>query len=89
MPGFSTAEIPAMTGSVDFLMGTLGNRLIAQDANGGALPVLYAAVAAVPAAASPGPAASSGSAARRRSSRRRPPRGTAKPRAACGPSPSS
>jgi hypothetical protein len=66
MPGFSAAEIPAMTGRTVMVTGAnsgigqatasaLGNRLIAQDANGGALPVLYAAVAAVPGGSFAGP----------------------------------
>ena len=33
---------------MDFAMGTLGNRLLAQDAAGGALPTLYAAAADLP-----------------------------------------
>jgi len=56
-PGYAATNLQSHSErpSVDFLMGTLGNRLIAQDANGGALPVLYAAVAAVPGGSFAGP----------------------------------
>ena len=37
------------------IIGSLGNRLIAQDENGGALPTLYAAVADVPGNSFAGP----------------------------------
>jgi hypothetical protein len=37
------------------LIGAIGNRLLAQDENGGALPTLYAAVADVPGNSFAGP----------------------------------
>jgi NAD(P)-dependent dehydrogenase (short-subunit alcohol dehydrogenase family) len=49
-PGYAATNLQSHSGSrlTGFLMDTLGNRLIAQDAAGGALPTLYAAVADVP-----------------------------------------
>jgi NAD(P)-dependent dehydrogenase (short-subunit alcohol dehydrogenase family) len=48
-PGYAATNLQFHSGrrSLD-LLGTVGNRLIAQDENGGALPTLYAAVADVP-----------------------------------------
>jgi len=43
-----TSSRTAAAGSWSFAMGTLGNRLLAQDAASGALPTLYAAVADLP-----------------------------------------
>ena len=56
-PGYAATNLQSHSErpAVDFLMNTIGNRLIAQDANGGALPVLYAAVADVPGGAFAGP----------------------------------
>jgi NAD(P)-dependent dehydrogenase (short-subunit alcohol dehydrogenase family) len=49
-PGYAATNLQSHSGSrlMEFAMGTLGNRLIAQDAAGGALPTLYAAVADLP-----------------------------------------
>jgi NAD(P)-dependent dehydrogenase (short-subunit alcohol dehydrogenase family) len=49
-PGYAATNLQSHSGSrlTGFAMDTLGNRLIAQDAAGGALPTLYAAVADVP-----------------------------------------
>jgi NAD(P)-dependent dehydrogenase (short-subunit alcohol dehydrogenase family) len=49
-PGYAATNLQAQSGSrlMDFAMGTLGNRLLAQSAAGGALPTLYAAVTDLP-----------------------------------------
>ncbi len=49
-PGYAATNLQSHSQSrlMDFAMGTLGNRLLAQDAAGGALPTLYAAVADLP-----------------------------------------
>jgi len=49
-PGYAATNLQSQSGSrlMDFAMGTLGNRLLAQSAAGGALPTLYAAVADLP-----------------------------------------
>ena len=49
-PGYAATNLQSHSGSrvVAFAMKQLGNRLIAQDAAGGALPTLYAAVADIP-----------------------------------------
>jgi NAD(P)-dependent dehydrogenase (short-subunit alcohol dehydrogenase family) len=49
-PGYAATNLQSHSGSrlVEFAMGTLGNRLLAQDAASGALPTLYAAVADLP-----------------------------------------
>jgi NAD(P)-dependent dehydrogenase (short-subunit alcohol dehydrogenase family) len=49
-PGYASTNLQSGSGSKlwDFAMGTLGNRLLAQDAAGGALPTLYAATADLP-----------------------------------------
>ena len=49
-PGYAATNLQSHSGSrlMEFAMGTLGNRLIAQDAASGALPTLYAAVADLP-----------------------------------------
>jgi NAD(P)-dependent dehydrogenase (short-subunit alcohol dehydrogenase family) len=49
-PGYAATNLQSHSGSrlTDFAMGTLGNRLLAQDAAGGALPTLYAAFADLP-----------------------------------------
>jgi NAD(P)-dependent dehydrogenase (short-subunit alcohol dehydrogenase family) len=49
-PGYAATNLQSHSGSrlMDFAMGTLGNRLIAQDATSGALPTLYASVADLP-----------------------------------------
>ncbi|HEX3715605.1 MAG TPA: oxidoreductase [Trebonia sp.] len=49
-PGYAETNLQSHSGSrlTLFAMDTLGNRIIAQDAAGGALPTLYAAVAEVP-----------------------------------------
>ena len=49
-PGYAATSLQSHSGSkmMGFLMGALGNRLLAQDAAGGALPVLYVATADLP-----------------------------------------
>ena len=49
-PGYAATNLQSHSGSraMGFLMGTLGNRLVAQDAAAGALPTLYAAAADLP-----------------------------------------
>jgi NAD(P)-dependent dehydrogenase (short-subunit alcohol dehydrogenase family) len=49
-PGYAATNLQSHSGSklMGFAMGTLGNRLLAQDAAAGALPTLYAAVADLP-----------------------------------------
>ena len=49
-PGYAATNLQSHSGSrlMDFAMGTLGNRLLAQDAKSGALPTLYASVADLP-----------------------------------------
>jgi NAD(P)-dependent dehydrogenase (short-subunit alcohol dehydrogenase family) len=56
-PGYAATNLQFGSGrqSMDFLMGRLGNRLLAQDAAGGALPTLYAAVADIPGNSFAGP----------------------------------
>jgi NAD(P)-dependent dehydrogenase (short-subunit alcohol dehydrogenase family) len=56
-PGYAATNLQFHSGSrlTDFAMGTLGNRLLAQDAAGGALPTLYAATADLPGNAYAGP----------------------------------
>jgi NAD(P)-dependent dehydrogenase (short-subunit alcohol dehydrogenase family) len=49
-PGYAATNLQSHSGSrlMEFAMGTLGNRLLAQDAAGGALPTLYVATADLP-----------------------------------------
>jgi NAD(P)-dependent dehydrogenase (short-subunit alcohol dehydrogenase family) len=49
-PGYAATNLQSRSDNrlVGFFMGTLGNRLVAQDAASGALPTLYAAVAGLP-----------------------------------------
>jgi NAD(P)-dependent dehydrogenase (short-subunit alcohol dehydrogenase family) len=49
-PGYAATNLQSHSGSrlTGFAMGALGNRLLAQDAAGGALPTLYVAVADLP-----------------------------------------
>jgi NAD(P)-dependent dehydrogenase (short-subunit alcohol dehydrogenase family) len=49
-PGYAATNLQSHSGSklMAFAMGTLGNRLLAQSAAGGALPTLYAATADLP-----------------------------------------
>ncbi len=56
-PGYAATNLQSQSKrrSMDFLMGSLGNRLLAQDAAGGALPSLYAAVADIPGNSFAGP----------------------------------
>jgi NAD(P)-dependent dehydrogenase (short-subunit alcohol dehydrogenase family) len=55
-PGYAATNLQVHTGRrLQDLIGTLGNRLLAQDENGGALPTLYAAVADVPGNSFAGP----------------------------------
>ena len=55
-PGYAATNLQFHSGrrSFDFI-GAIGNRLLAQDADGGALPTLYAAVADVPGDSFAGP----------------------------------
>jgi len=56
-PGYAATNLQSHSGSRfwDFAMAGLGNRLLAQDAAGGALPTLYAATADVPGDSFAGP----------------------------------
>jgi NAD(P)-dependent dehydrogenase (short-subunit alcohol dehydrogenase family) len=56
-PGYAATNLQSHTGSrlMKVAMEQLGNRLIAQDADGGALPTLYAAVADIPGGSFAGP----------------------------------
>ena len=56
-PGYAATNLQSHSGSrvVAFAMKQLGNRLLAQDAAGGALPTLYAAVADIPGGSFAGP----------------------------------
>jgi NAD(P)-dependent dehydrogenase (short-subunit alcohol dehydrogenase family) len=56
-PGYAATNLQSHSGSrvAAFAMKQLGNRLIAQDAAGGALPTLYAAVADIPGGSFAGP----------------------------------
>jgi hypothetical protein len=49
-PGYAATNLQSHSGSrlMEFAMGGLGNRLVAQDAAAGALPTLYAATADLP-----------------------------------------
>jgi NAD(P)-dependent dehydrogenase (short-subunit alcohol dehydrogenase family) len=49
-PGYAATNLQSHSDSrlMEFAMGTLGNRLVAQDAASGALPTLYAATARLP-----------------------------------------
>jgi NAD(P)-dependent dehydrogenase (short-subunit alcohol dehydrogenase family) len=49
-PGYAATNLQSHSGSrlMEFAMGSLGNRLLAQDAAAGALPTLYAATADLP-----------------------------------------
>jgi NAD(P)-dependent dehydrogenase (short-subunit alcohol dehydrogenase family) len=57
-PGYAATNLQSHSQNpvLDFLMGRIGNTLLAQDAAGGALPVLYAAVADIPGNSYAGPA---------------------------------
>ena len=56
-PGYAATNLQSHSGSrlMAFAMEQVGNRLIAQDAAGGALPTLYAAVADIPGDSFAGP----------------------------------
>ena len=49
-PGYAATNLQSHSGSrlMEFAMGSLGNRILAQDAAAGALPTLYAATADLP-----------------------------------------
>ena len=49
-PGYAATNLQSRSDSklMEFAMGKLGNRLLAQDAAGGALPILYAATQHLP-----------------------------------------
>jgi NAD(P)-dependent dehydrogenase (short-subunit alcohol dehydrogenase family) len=56
-PGYAATNLQFQSGNrVIDVLGAVGNRLIAQDADGGALPTLYAAVADIPGNSFAGPA---------------------------------
>ncbi len=55
-PGYASTNLQFHSGRRAFdLLGSVGNRLLAQDENGGSLPTLYAAVADVPGDSFAGP----------------------------------
>ena len=56
-PGYAATNLQSHSDSrlMEFAMGTLGNRLLAQSAAGGALPTLYAATADLPGNSYAGP----------------------------------
>jgi NAD(P)-dependent dehydrogenase (short-subunit alcohol dehydrogenase family) len=55
-PGYAATNLQFHSGNKPFeLIGALGNRLLAQDEDGGALPTLYAAVADIPGDSYAGP----------------------------------
>ena len=54
-PGYASTNLQSHTESVQDQVMALGNRLIAQSANMGALPTLYAAVADIPSGSFAGP----------------------------------
>jgi NAD(P)-dependent dehydrogenase (short-subunit alcohol dehydrogenase family) len=56
-PGYAATNLQSHSGNpvTELLMGKVGNRLFAQDQDGGALPTLYAAVADVPGGSFAGP----------------------------------
>jgi NAD(P)-dependent dehydrogenase (short-subunit alcohol dehydrogenase family) len=56
-PGYASTNLQSHSGNrvLEFLMNRIGNSLVAQDADGGALPTLYAAVAEVPGNSYAGP----------------------------------
>jgi len=55
-PGYAATNLQFTSGSrVRDIVSTVGNRLLAQDADGGALPTLYAAVADIPGNSFAGP----------------------------------
>jgi NAD(P)-dependent dehydrogenase (short-subunit alcohol dehydrogenase family) len=56
-PGYAATNLQSHSGNplTELLMGKVGNRLLAQDQESGALPTLYAAVADVPGGAFAGP----------------------------------
>jgi NAD(P)-dependent dehydrogenase (short-subunit alcohol dehydrogenase family) len=61
-PGYAATNLQSGSGSAitRFAMEKLGNRLLAQDARGGALPTLYVATAAVPGNTFAGPSGFAG-----------------------------
>ena len=61
-PGYAATNLQSHSGSrlMEFAMGSLGNRLLAQDAAAGALPTLYAATADLPGNTFVGPAGFAG-----------------------------
>jgi NAD(P)-dependent dehydrogenase (short-subunit alcohol dehydrogenase family) len=55
-PGYASTNLQFHSGRRGFdLLGSVGNRLLAQDENGGSLPTLYAAIADVPGDSFAGP----------------------------------
>ena len=55
-PGYAATNLQFHSGNKPFeLIGALGNRVLAQDEDGGALPTLYAAVADIPGDSYAGP----------------------------------
>jgi NAD(P)-dependent dehydrogenase (short-subunit alcohol dehydrogenase family) len=61
-PGYAATNLQSNSQNavLDFLMRRIGNPLLAQDATGGALPILYAAVADIPGNSFAGPGALGG-----------------------------
>jgi len=61
-PGYAATNLQSHSGSrlMEFAMGSLGNRLLAQDAAAGALPTLYAATADLPGNTFAGPSGFAG-----------------------------
>jgi NAD(P)-dependent dehydrogenase (short-subunit alcohol dehydrogenase family) len=61
-PGYAATNLQSQSGSkvMGFLMGAVGNRLLAQDAAGGALPTLYVATADLPGNTYAGPSGFAG-----------------------------
>jgi NAD(P)-dependent dehydrogenase (short-subunit alcohol dehydrogenase family) len=54
-PGYASTNLHSSGGPAMHVLGRLGNRLIAQDENAGALPTLYAALADIPGGSFAGP----------------------------------
>ncbi len=55
-PGYAATNLQSHSGNpVNNILGAVGNRLIAQDEDGGALPTIYAAIADIPGDSFAGP----------------------------------
>ena len=90
-PGYAATNLQFHSENRSFdLLGAVGNRLLAQDEDGGALPTLYAAVADIPGDSFAGPGGfmeQRGARQARRALERR--QGRRRGSAACGRSPRS